>query len=187
MLRLDALRIRPLLSAALMLALAACSSPLPNRQPLGEAFPPVEGKSLSGDPVALPPKEPAVLLVGYLQEAQFDADRWLYGLLQANPPVRILEVPTIPGLFPSLFAGKIDEGMRQGIPSEDWASVVTVYGDPAKPIARLTGTERGQNIRVLLLDASGRVQWFHDRGFSAAKLIELEAAIAALPPTATPR
>ena len=135
----------PLPLGALLLTLAACSSPLPNRQPVGETFPAVQGKSLTGDPIALPPKEPAVLLVGYLQEAQFDADRWLYGLLQAQPPVRILEVPTIPGLFPSLFAGKIDEGMRQGIPSEDWASVVTVYGDPAQPIARLTGTERGQN------------------------------------------
>lgn len=174
----------PLPLGALLLTLAACSSPLPNRQPVGETFPAVQGKSLTGDPIALPPKEPAVLLVGYLQEAQFDADRWLYGLLQAQPPVRILEVPTIPGLFPSLFAGKIDEGMRQGIPSEDWASVVTVYGDPAQPIARLTGTERGQNIRVLLLDADGQIRWFHDRGFSAGKLIELEAAIAALPAAA---
>jgi hypothetical protein len=31
-------------------------------------------------------------------------------------------------------------------------------------------------MRVLLLDREGRVRWFHDRGFSAGKLIELERA-----------
>jgi hypothetical protein len=28
---------------------------------------------------------------------------------------------------------------------------------------------------VLLLDAEGRVQWMHDRGYSASKLLELAA------------
>jgi hypothetical protein len=163
-----------------LLPLLGCSSPTTNRDPLGEPFPTVTGRSLAGDEVALPPGENAVLLIGYLQKAQFDADRGLYGLLQAKLPVRVLEVPTIPGLFPSLFKGSIDEGMRGGIPSEDWASVVTLYGDRAKPIAALTGTENGNNIRVLLLDASGHVRWFHDRGFSAGKLIELEQAARAL-------
>jgi hypothetical protein len=168
-----------LLAGALLLA--ACSSPVANRDPVGELFPKVQGESLSGAVVNLPPEQPAILLIGYLQKAQFDADRWLYGLLSAQPQVQIFEVPTIPGLFPSLLQDRIDEGMRAGIPNEDWASVVTVYGQAAKPVAAFTGTSNGQNIRVLLLDASGQVRWFHDRGFSASKLIELEAAIASLP------
>ncbi|HEU4703670.1 MAG TPA: hypothetical protein VFS37_14400, partial [Conexibacter sp.] len=68
-------------------------------------------------------------------------------------------------------------GMRSGIPSEDWASVVTVYNSDAERLVQFTGNASPRNIRVLLLDAAGRVLWFHDRGFSAGKLIELQRAV----------
>ena len=67
-------------------------------------------------------------------------------------------------------------GMRSGIPSEDWESVVTLYGSDAHDLVAFTGNERGRNIRVLLVDSEGVVRWFHDRGFSAGKLLELEQA-----------
>lgn len=158
--------------------LAACSSTHPRRVPLGEALPPVVGKSLAGDRVRLPADlsgEPAVLLIGYVQDAQFDLDRWILGLVQLQTPVRVIEVPTIEGLVPGMFAGRIDEGMRGGIPTEDWAAVVTVYGKEAVKIAEWTGTERPRNGRVLLLDAQGRVAWFHDRGYSAGWVTQLDA------------
>ncbi len=163
---------------ALVMLLVGCASPTPNRDPSGEVFPSVRGESLEGQKVQIPEDwagKPTVVLVGYKQRAQFDADRWLYGLLQAETPVALYEVPTIKGLFPRMLAGTIDEGMRGGIPSEDWQSVVTVYGDASK-IVRFTGNTRGQNIRVLLLDAEGKVRWFHDRGFSAGKMLELDRA-----------
>jgi hypothetical protein len=159
-------------------ALLSCrAAPIENRMPVGERFPSVVGNSLDGDEVALPEAlagAPAVLILGYVQDAQFDADRWLFGLLQAETPVRVLEVPTIPGLFPTLIGGTIDDGMRSGIPSEDWSVVVTVYGSPAKGIVALTGNEGPRNVRVLLLDGDGIVRWMHDRGFSAGKLLELD-------------
>jgi hypothetical protein len=157
------------------LAGAGCATRYPARSPLGESFPRVEARSLAGDPVQLPPAQPCVLLVGYVQKAQFDLDRWLLGLLQADLGLRIYEVPTIPGLLASGASGWIDDGMRSGIPQEDWKSVVTVYGSKAEPIAKLTGNEATRNGRVLLLDAEGRVQWMHDRGYSASKLLELAA------------
>lgn len=163
--------------------LGGCRSAVPNRDPLGESFPAVRGTSLAGEVVRLPDdlERATVLLLGFVQEAQFDADRWLYGLLQGElEGVGILEVPTIPGLFPTVLAGTIDSGMRSGIPSEDWGSVVTVYGGDAGELVRFTGNERPRNIRVLLVDESGMVRWFHDRGFSAGKLIELERAARAL-------
>ena len=167
-------------AAALLALLAACASPIPNRDPIGEPFPSVEAETLSGEALRLPEDlggEPALLLVGYEQDAQFDGDRWLLGLLQAGAPVQVYEVPTIRGWAPRLFAGRIDQGMREGIPSEDWASVATVYGDASK-IAELTGTEQGNNMRVLLLDGEGNVVWFHDRGYSAGVLIDLlDAAV----------
>ena len=156
-----------------MVGAAGCGSTLPRRDPTGERFPEVSGTSLAGDPVPLPGGKAQVLLVGYLQDAQFDLDRWLLGLLQVGPPLPILEVPTIPSRIASVFAGTIDEGMREGIPAPEWRGVVTLYGEQADPVAELTGTENGSNGRVLVLDAEGRVVWFHDSGYSAATLLDL--------------
>ena len=175
---------KPLIALVLVTALVAliaqsCSSTPARRDVTGEAFPQVTGTSLEGDKFAIPGDlngEPAVLLIGYLMESQFDIDRWILGLVQAETPVRIIEVPTIPGMFPGMFAGSIDEGMRGGIPSEDWGSVVTVYGDGAGEIKRWTGAG-DRNGRVMLLDAEGVVRWFHDEGYSAGKLTELDAAL----------
>jgi hypothetical protein len=169
----------PLLLVVIALLLAvwapmSCRSVHPARVPIGEPFPQVTGTSLAGAGVELPPLgRPSVLLIGYEQNAQFDADRWLVGLLQAEVDARILEVPTIPGLFARAAAGFIDSGMRSGIPSEDWPSVVTVYGSAADRIARFTGSEKTRNMRVLALDSDGRVRWMHDRGYSASKVLEL--------------
>lgn len=171
------------ISAGLLVTLAACGTTIENRNPIGEAFPLTEGATLEEEPVELPTAyagRPAVLLIGYKQDAQFDADRWIYGLMKSELDVAIVEVPTIPGLVPSWVSGWIDDGMRSGIPREDWGAVVTVYGSAAKPIASLTGTENGRNIRAVLIDGQGVVRWFHDRGFSPGKLIELEEAVGAL-------
>lgn len=169
---------------ATFLSAASCGSTRTNRDPLGERLPAVRGETLGGEATTLPLAEPTLLLVGYAQDAQFDADRWLIGLLQAPPPVTILEVPAVAGLFPRMISGKIDAGMRSGIPGEDWESVVTVYGPDADQLVELTGNEAPRNIRVLLLDADGRVRWFHDRGFSASKLLELVRAASLLNPDA---
>ena len=120
---------------------------------------------------------PANLLVGYRQRTQFDIDRWILGLLQAEVGVRIVEVPTIPGLAASLAGGFIDEGMRSGIPDGDWGIVVTVYGSDAEPIVEMTGNEGGQTARVLLLDGEGNVVWFWDDGYSARLALEVQAAV----------
>ena len=116
---------------------------------------------------------PAVYMVGYRQNTQFDLDRWTIGLLQADFPCRIVEVPTIPGLVPGMIKGTIDDGMRSGIPREDWASVVTLYGGAAEPVAKFTGNENPRNGRILLIDAEGKVAWFWDQGFSAKRVLEL--------------
>ena len=163
--------------------LAGCSDPVPNRNPVGESFPSVVGESLEKQRVELPKDlagAPAVLLIGYAQEAQFDIDRWLMGFLQLELDTRILELPTIPGLVPTFASGWIDDGMRSGIPKEDWAIVVTLYGDAAKPVAELTGTTQGRRARIIVLDATGKVAWFDDNGYSARKAMEVANLIAEL-------
>ncbi|MSR48397.1 MAG: hypothetical protein EXS13_15270 [Planctomycetes bacterium] len=170
-------------TALLALLLPTCATHHENRDCTGETFPSVTGEALDGTIRNLPADlvgKPAVVLIGYEQRAQFDADRWLFGMLQSGTPVNLLELPTIPGIFPRLASGMIDGGMRSGIPIEEWQTVVTLYGADARAIAAFTGTEGGRNIRALLLDQQGTVVWLHDRGFSAGKMLELDGLARAL-------
>jgi hypothetical protein len=160
-----------------------CTSTLPNRNPVGESFPIVSGESLEKEKLEIPSAfagEPAILLVGYLQGTQFDIDRWIMGLLQADVSARIVEIPTLPGLATSLASGWIDDGMRSGIPKEDWGAVVTLYGDSASPVAKLTGTESGRRARVIVLDPSGEIVWFDDEGYSATKAMAVAELVAGM-------
>jgi hypothetical protein len=160
-----------------------CSTPLANRDPSGQTFPVVVGQSLEEERTELPTAfagGPAILLVGYEQRTQFDIDRWLMGLIQAEADATIVEIPTIPGLLPTMASGWIDDGMRSGIPQEDWASVVTLYGSAARPVAELTGNENGKNTRVLVLDAEGRIVWFDDTGYSARKALAVAELVSTL-------
>lgn len=164
------------------LATTSCSTTWPRRDPTGERLPTVRGTSLAGLKVELPSVaagEPLLLLIGYDQDAQFDLDRWLFGLDQAGWTTTTFEVPTIPGMIPRLLSGTIDAGMRRGIPAEDWAGVVTLYDDAAK-LAAFTGNDDGLTGRVVLLDGEGDVVFFHDRGYSVGTLRALQAARAAL-------
>jgi hypothetical protein len=145
-----------------------------------ERFPSVVGESLEGLEVRVPEDLQSgfnLLLIGYEQRAQFDCDRWLLGLAQAETPVGIREIPTIDGMLPGMFSGSIDSGMRSGIPEEDWGGVVTVYGAGAERLVSFTGDESGANARVVLLGPDGLVRWFHDRGYSATKLLELDREV----------
>lgn len=166
-----------------LLALSGCSTSYDRRDPTGEVFPSVRGEALDGREVALPEVaggRPLLLLIGYDQDAQFDIDRWLYGLADTGVDVMLFEVPTIPGMVPRLLSDTIDGGMRRGIPQEDWGLVVTVYRD-AEQIARFTGNADGLTGRVVLLDADGRVVFFHDRGYSVGTLRALLDALRRLP------
>ena len=152
-----------------------CSSTVARKDPGSRPFPDVRGTSLDGADMRLPAAlrgAPAVLLVGYVQESQFDIDRWILGLKQLESSVKILEVPTIAGSLPKMASSFIDSGMRRGIPKEDWAAVVTVYNDAPK-IVELTGNEDPRNARVFLIDKEGQIRWFFDRGYSADRVLEL--------------
>ncbi len=152
----------------------------PHGELVGKPFPLVTGTSLADETIEIPTAfagEPVILLIGYDQEAQFDIDRWVLGLVTEGVDVRLVELPTIPGMFAKLASGWIDSGMRSGIPREDWASVVTLYGGAADPVVELTGRERGERSRVLLLDGDGQIAWFDDEGFEDGKPAALTRAV----------
>jgi hypothetical protein len=184
MLKPDLLRRSLSLVGALLASglLFACQSPYERRDPTGEVFPSVSGTSLDGDVMSLPQSlagEPALLLIGFEQDIQFDLDRWALGLWQTGFALRVIEVPTIPGIVPRIISDRIDNGMRSGIPMEDWGSVITVYRD-ADAIVRFTGNENPRPGRILLLNAASQVTYFHDRGYSTGALARLMEAVGQL-------
>lgn len=145
----------------------------------GKAFPQVKGQSLDKQIITIPDHysgKDTVLLIGYEQKTQFDIDRWILGLLQAEVPVQIVEIPTIAGMMPQMVQSFINNGMRSGIPKEDWASVVTVYEDAPK-IINAIGNERPQSAQVVLLNKNGEIVWSTNRGYSAGQVLELKKVV----------
>jgi len=164
---------------ATVVAISGCSSTYERRNPIGERFPSVRATALDDRTVAIPDSfagKETLLLVGYKQNSQFDIDRWLLGLSQLDLTVPVYELPTIPGLIPGMFSSLIDNGMRSGIPAEDWAIVVTIYDD-ADAVARFLGNETPLPARVVLLDREGNVAFCHDRGYSTSSLMRLKSAL----------
>lgn len=156
-----------------------CATTYSNRNPVGQMFPATQGESLEQKQIEMPnyfAGSGTVLLLGYKQDSQFDIDRWLIGLDMTGTQVKVYELPTIQGMWPRMFSTLIDKGMRKGIPKELWGAVITVYADGAK-LQEFTGNENPNNARVLLLDKTGRVIFFYDRGFSVEALNTLRQKI----------
>lgn len=174
----------PALLAILLaaLGLTGCSTTYPNKKPVNQPFPVVSGETLEQKTVQIPQHmsgESSVLLLGYVQNAQFDIDRWLIGLDMTNTKVAVYELPTLQGMFPQFFQTQINEGMRKGIPKSLWKGVITVYED-GDLIQQFTGNTNPNNARVLLLDSQGKIQYFYDEGFSVEALKSLKNSLSKL-------
>ena len=177
------MKFRNVLLSIISLSFVACSSKVSTPQNVQNSlFPRVEGTSLTKQRVTLPDSyrgKVTLMLVGYTQKAQFDIDRWILGALQADIKAEIVEVPTIAGMMPQMVQGFIDNGMRSGIPTSDWASVVTVYEDAPKIIEAL-GNERPQSAYAVLLNGEGRIVWTSNSGYSATQVLELKKKVESL-------
>ena len=168
--------------SVMVLFLIGCRDEYPNRQIVGEVFPEVHGNSLEGKEHQLPGdflNEKIVYLIGYVQNSQFDIDRWLIGLDMTKTKVKAIELPTIQGLFPRMFKTKIDEGMRRGIPKNLWGGVITIYEDGDK-VQKFTGNKNPNNARVVFLDDQGVIRYFYDDGFSVGALNALQKELGKL-------
>jgi hypothetical protein len=175
------LSIKRLLSLFVVsLFLGACASyDYPSQVKIGDTMIEASGESLDGDVIVMPKDflgEQTLLLFGYVQDSQFDIDRWLIGLDMTETQVAVYEIPTIAGMLPRMFKTFIDGGMRKGIPKPLWKGVVTVYADGDK-VQRYTGNQRPNNARVMLLDEDGKVLYFYADGFSVDALNAVKALV----------
>jgi hypothetical protein len=175
--------LRVLLSLFLLSVLSACVNyDYKSQIKTGEPLISFKGQSLDGTPYELPVAlqgKNALLLFGYIHKSQFDIDRWLIGLNQIQVDVAVFEIPAIQGFIPRLLSTRFDDSMREGIPRELWADVITVYEDGDR-VQRFTGNESPKNARVVLLDENGVVTHFYDRGFSVNALNEVAKAVSDL-------
>jgi hypothetical protein len=165
-----------------VLLLAGCSTTYPNKQITGLDFIKVAGSSLQSETANIPGMfegQTTLLLLGYVQNSQFDIDRWLIGLDMTKTNVPTYEIPAIQGMVPRFFKTTIDDGMRKGIPKELWKGVITVYKDGER-LQQFTGNTNPNNARVVLLNSSGKVVYFYDRGFSVDALKSLREKLTAL-------
>lgn len=169
-------RPRPVLIPVLGLVLLSpigCSTPPPDGDPLGEPLPEVRAKALAGQELTIPDNltgagenpRPAILLIGYRQDAQFDIDRWRRALADSSIDAPVYELLAIPGLVPRLFAQSIRSELRAGTPPEQRRAVLTVFAE-AEKLMQFTGAANPVPARVLLLGPEGRVAYFHDQGYS---------------------
>ncbi len=168
---------------AVLLMLAGCSSQYPNQNLVGKTFPTIVGQTLEKTPLTIPTDftdDHTLLLIGYVQNSQFDIDRWLIALDVTQTQVKVYEVPTIQGIFPEMFSTVIDNGMRSGIPKPMWKGVVTVYSDGEK-VQAFTGNENSANARVLLLNKAGEILYFYDQGFAVDALNKLRDVLESKP------
>ena len=156
--------------------LVGCATPVANKNTVGQKFPIVKANYLSGESVTLPnvgaierEVERVIILVGYVQKSQFDVDRWTIGLTETNVTLPIVEIAVINQWLPEVFAKKLDQSMRDGIPKNLWKSVITVY-DEAQKVRDFLGTTNPLNARAVVIDSDGTVLFQHDTGFSAEAL-----------------
>lgn len=171
-----------LLGLCMVLGLSGCASyDFQGTASVGDRMIDASGQSLEGNTVNMPADftgQYTLLLFGYVQNSQFDIDRWLIGLDMTQTQVAAYEIPTIKGMAPRMFSGFIDDGMRKGIPKELWKGVVTVYEDGEK-VQRFTGNQNPNNARVMLLNQDGVIEYIYDRGFSVEALNAVRNALPA--------
>ncbi|MFO0829501.1 MAG: hypothetical protein U0572_15290 [Phycisphaerales bacterium] len=156
---------------------------VPSRDPTGEMLPSAEGKTLDGAPVTLRGEldgKPAILMIPYTDDAQFDCDRWSLGLDQLHTPMRRFELGVVPSTFGVVAAPAIDMSRRQKRAEVAWPTVLCFYGDGADALATQTGMGDAQYARVMLVDAAGAIRWYCDKGYTAERCEELDRAARAL-------
>lgn len=169
-------------AADAVVASVTIQAPAPAAPPaiVGRMFPSVAGRSLAGENVRIPEAvagAPAVLLVAYRRGTQPDTDRWIEMLRRDLPAVRFLELPTIPNIVWRPLAGWIDRGMRRGVAQAMWPNVVTLY-EEGGVVRGFLGDDGGLTTHVVVLDAAGRVAWFHADGYAPEAAAGLRAAVA---------
>jgi len=164
--------IRPILSIALVTAMASLSSAA-SELTAGENMPELRGEYLSGRKAILPKDASgrvALLLFGFTYQSRFAVEAWtkrFRGDFEKNPQVTFYEIPMIGGMA-RLGKWFIDSGMRRGTPKADHENVITVYGG-TEPWKQRLGVKVEGFAYLVIVDQHGKVAWRHAGPFEEAQ------------------
>lgn len=142
--------------------------------PLGEHFPTVRGRTLSGQPVVIP--DDLIGSIGVLVAAQNYAARqqveaWMFHLEQqysADTRLRWLALPMISGVGP-VSRMMIDTAMARETPANAREHIVTIYGDLRGLFQQLQ--MHSPQAYIFLLGRTGRLLW-RAEGAPSPEMIE---------------
>jgi hypothetical protein len=168
-------------------ALLAAAEPGDSERTLapGDPFPALAGKTLAGQPLALPlPSGRATLLVlGFSREAATVMVPWLQACRSrpdaGMPAVDCYDVRMVQGI-PRLVRGFVEKGMRKESPSELLDSTLLVYRDNQLWKRRL-GVRDPETAYVVLLSSDGRVAALFEGPFEAQRLEDALSRLVEVP------
>jgi hypothetical protein len=145
-------------------------------------FPTVTSDNLEKRTFTLPRDfggEKNVVFIAFLRQQQKDVDTWVpfvKPLVARTPKAEFYEIPTIKKMIAPM-RWMINSGMRGGIDDKGAREhTITLYIDK-EPFKRALAITDENTIYVMVVDREGRVLWRSTGVFTAAKGVELEAAL----------
>lgn len=152
---------------------------------IDDAFPPLNGRLLSGRAISLPGDlhgDLGILILAWDFTARDQVAQWTrevvdrYGLL---PGVHIYQVAMVSGVGPVLRR-YIDRAMRQRASAPAREHSLFVYGDLRRLRQQLDTAETAEpSASVLLIDRAGRLAWRADGPPTLMTLVSLRKALEA--------
>ncbi|WP_298665606.1 hypothetical protein [uncultured Methanofollis sp.] len=145
-------------------------------------FPLLSGHSLEGRKVILPKDLKgvvALIAVAVQRGAQPMVDSWRTPFEEefaGDPGIAFYEVPVIEKETELFLGGVINAGMKAGIDSAKYGSVITVFAD-TKWVRKVLGMDDPSRAYLYLLDREGTVRW-RGSGFAGKGGIEEVIAVA---------
>jgi hypothetical protein len=153
---------------------------------VGDPFPVLKGKSLTGRDAVLPQVasgKVALVAMGFTYQSRFPVEawaEWYRKTLGSRADVTLFEVPMIGGLA-TLGRWFIDRGMRSGTPVDLHDQVITVYGGTGEWKRRLSyAPEHKDDAYLIVVDREGIVRWLHHGAFDQAQADDLLRALTSL-------
>lgn len=146
---------------------------------VGDAFPAVTTKALSGGTLTLPDGHEAVVMVGFTQASGNDSAAWNARLAKDFPAVEVDDLIVLDAV-PGLMRGMITAAVRHGMSQARQAHSAVVVKDGALWRARAQGADESHAV-VFVVDAGGRVRAIVSGPVTEAGYARLKAAVEAVP------
>lgn len=150
---------------------------------VGDAFPPLKARFLTGRTAVLPDAargKAALIMMGFSYDSRFAVEAWAKAFQDAfgmRQDVTFFEVPVIGGMG-RLAKPFIDSGMRKGTPPALHENVITVYGNVDYWKAAMGFVKRAEHAAYLaLIDRDGRVRWLHRGSYTPEAMAALRDAL----------